>query len=170
MPESTPRGQLRWLWLSVIIIVADFASKYYVLHHFAYSRPWQLFPGFDITLLYNTGAAFSLLDGQQGWQVYIFAGLAVLISLAILIWISRLPRYENVCAIGLCLILGGALGNLYDRLAYTYVIDFIDIHYHAWHWPAFNIADAAICSGAFLVILRSFARGGKDKKSGNDAA
>lgn len=146
-------GQLRWLWIAAAVMIADFVSKYLAVTHLTFAKPVGVFPGFELTLLYNYGAAFSFLDSQPGWQVFFLSGLAGVISLVILIWISRLPRNNNIAAIGLSLILGGALGNLYDRLTYGYVIDFIDVYYKNYHWPAFNIADMGICVGAFLVIL-----------------
>ena len=157
MPKPS-KGQLRWLWVAVFVLILDFVSKFLAAKHLTYAVPKKIFPGFELTLLHNYGAAFSFLDNQPGWQIFVLSAIAIMVSLVILVWISRLDRSANIFAIGLSLILGGALGNLYDRLAYGYVVDFIDIYYKNYHWPAFNIADAAICVGAFLVILKSFSK------------
>jgi signal peptidase II len=106
--------------------------------------------------VHNTGAAFSFLSDAGGWQRWLFAGLAVGMSIVISVWLTRLKPNETFIAIALSLILGGAIGNLVDRLAYGYVIDFLDIYYGNWHWPAFNIADSAITVGVVLMLIDSF--------------
>ena len=109
-------------------------------------------PFVNLTLTHNTGAAFSLLHRAGGWQRWLFAALAVVVSIAIVIWLKRLPRNARWTAAGLALVLGGALGNLWDRLAHGYVVDFIDFYYGEWHWPAFNVADSAITLGAVMLV------------------
>jgi signal peptidase II len=106
--------------------------------------------------VHNTGAAFSFLSDAGGWQRWLFAGLAVGMSVVISVWLTRLKENETLIAVALSLILGGAIGNLIDRLAYGYVIDFLDVYYETWHWPAFNIADSAITVGVVLMLIDSF--------------
>jgi signal peptidase II len=116
----------------------------------------EVMPHFNFTLAYNYGAAFSFLADAGGWQRWFFTGLAAVFSVVISVWIARLKPTAKLEAISLSLILGGAVGNLIDRLLFGYVIDFLDIYYGSYHWPAFNIADSAICVGAVLLILDSF--------------
>jgi signal peptidase II len=118
-----------------------------------------LLPFFKLTYVHNTGAAFSFLSEAGGWQRWFFAGLALVISVVIAVWLSRLEKNETLLAVALSLILGGAVGNLIDRLAYGYVIDFLDVYYGTWHWPAFNIADSAITLGVVLMLAESFGLG-----------
>jgi signal peptidase II len=110
-------------------------------------------PFFNIVLVYNEGAAFSFLSDQGGWQRWLFAGLAVIVSLVLVAWISRLGRDDRWLAIALSLVVGGAVGNLIDRVLYGHVIDFLDLYYDQWHWPAFNIADSAIFLGVVLMLI-----------------
>jgi signal peptidase II len=112
-------------------------------------------PFFNLTLLHNTGAAFSFLSEAGGWQRWFFALVALIISAVILLWLKRLPRDKVWLAVALALVLGGALGNVWDRITLGYVIDFLDIYYQGWHWPAFNIADSAISVGAAMLIIDS---------------
>jgi len=153
--SKAKKGQLRWLWVAAAVMVTDFMTKSMATMKLTYGVPKEIFPGFNLTLLHNYGAAFSFLNDQPGWQVFFLSAIAIIVSFGILIWISRLNRTDNITAIGLSLIMGGALGNVYDRLTYGYVIDFIDLHYGSYHWPAFNIADSAICVGAFIIIIIS---------------
>ena len=113
-------------------------------------------PFFNFTLMHNTGAAFSFLADQGGWQRWFFAVLALGVSLVLAVWLSRLKAHETWLALALSLVLGGAIGNLIDRVYYGYVIDFIDVYYNASHWPAFNIADSAISVGAVMLIIDTF--------------
>lgn len=113
--------------------------------------------------MHNKGAAFSFLSEAGGWQRWFFAGLALVISMVIAVWLSRLKRHETLMAVALSLVLGGAIGNLIDRLAYGYVIDFLDVYYQTWHWPAFNVADSAITLGVMLMLAESFGLGGPKK-------
>ena len=121
---------------------------------------------FDFTLAYNRGAAFGMLSDAGGWQHWFFALVATAVSAALVVWIWRTPREQKLLPFGLAMILGGALGNLYDRLALGHVIDFISWHYQGWYWPSFNIADAAICVGAACLIIDMFKN---PQKGGPDA-
>ena len=150
---------LKWLWLSVLAIVLDQGSKLTVDSLMQLYQSIPVLPYFNLTYVHNTGAAFSFLSEAGGWQRWFFAGLAVLISSGITVWLAKLKPQETLLAIALALVLGGAVGNLIDRLAYGYVIDFIDVYYENWHWPAFNIADSAITLGVVLMIAESFGLG-----------
>ncbi|OAI15763.1 signal peptidase II [Methylomonas koyamae] len=150
---------LKWLWLSALVLVLDQASKLAIDAHFQLYESIPLLPNFNLTYARNTGAAFSFLAQAGGWQRWLFAGLAVVMSGIISVWLYRLKRHEPLMAWALSLVLGGAVGNLIDRVAYGYVIDFLDVYYQDWHWPAFNIADSAICVGVGLMLLESFGVG-----------
>ncbi len=147
---------LKWLWLSVVAIVLDQASKIAIKSAMQLYQSIDLVPFFNLTYVHNTGAAFSFLSEAGGWQRWFFACLAIVVSAVIAVWIARLEKHETLLAVALSLILGGAIGNLIDRVAYGYVIDFLDVYYQNWHWPAFNIADSAITLGVFLMLLESF--------------
>lgn len=151
--------QLKWLWLSLLALVLDQGSKLIVDSSMQLYQSIPILPFFKITYLHNTGAAFSFLSEAGGWQRWFFAGLALVISIIITVWLSRLQKHETLLAIALSLILGGAVGNLIDRLAYGYVIDFLDVYYDTWHWPAFNVADSAITLGVVLMLAESFGLG-----------
>jgi signal peptidase II len=151
-----PRRNLRWLWLSVAVIVLDQLTKQLAVDLLEMHQPVAVAPFLNLTLTYNTGAAFSLLNDAGGWQRWLFAGLSVVVSIVIVAWLRRIPSGERWLACGLALVLGGALGNLWDRLLIGAVVDFIDVYYQRWHWPAFNVADSAICVGAALLIISTF--------------
>lgn len=154
--ENQTAGNLRWLWLSAAVVVLDQATKIVAEHMLVMHRPVELMPFLNLTLTYNTGAAFSLLSQAGGWQRWFFAGLSVAVSVVLVIWMWRSSPRERWLACGLALVLGGALGNLWDRLVLGAVVDFIDVFYGSWHWPAFNIADSAICVGAFMLVISTF--------------
>ena len=147
---------LKWLALSLLAVVLDQASKWAVDSSMQLYQSIPLVPYFNLTYVRNTGAAFSFLSEAGGWQRWFFAGLAIVISIVIAVWLVRLKQHETLLAVALSLVLGGAIGNLIDRLAYGYVIDFLDVYYQTWHWPAFNIADSAITLGVVLMLLESF--------------
>jgi signal peptidase II len=147
---------LKWLWLAVLSLGLDQASKLIIDNVMQLYESRAVFAFFNLTYVHNTGAAFSFLSDAGGWQRWLFAGLAVGMSILISVWLTRLKPNETFIAIALSLILGGAIGNLVDRLAYGYVIDFLDIYYGNWHWPAFNIADSAITVGVVLMLIDSF--------------
>jgi len=153
---------LKWLWISAVTLVLDQASKLAVDGNMQLFESIPLLPYFNLTYVHNTGAAFSFLAQAGGWQRWLFAGLAVVMSGIIAVWLHRLQKHETLMAVALSLVLGGAIGNLIDRVAYGYVIDFLDVYYQNWHWPAFNIADSAICVGVGLMLLESFGVGRKD--------
>jgi len=150
---------LKWLWLSAMTLLLDQASKLAVDGSMELFESIPLLPSFNLTYVHNTGAAFSFLAQAGGWQRWLFAGLALVVSGIIGVWLMRLQKHETLMATALSLILGGAIGNLIDRVAYGYVIDFLDVYYQQWHWPAFNIADSAICIGVALMLLESFGMG-----------
>ena len=147
---------LKWLWLSLLVLVLDQVSKIAVSHSMTLFESIPIMPSFNLTHVHNQGAAFSFLSKAGGWQRWFFAGLATIISIGLTIWLARLKSHERLLATALALILGGAIGNLIDRLLYGYVIDFLDVYYQDWHWPAFNIADSAITLGVGLMLLESF--------------
>lgn len=155
----------KWLSLSAITLILDQASKLAVDGNMALFDSIPLLPSFNLTYVHNTGAAFSFLAQAGGWQRWLFAGLALIVSGIITTWLLRLEKHETLMATALSLILGGAIGNLIDRVAYGYVIDFLDVYYQQWHWPAFNIADSAICIGVALMLLESFGIGKKNHSS-----
>lgn len=141
---------VHWLWLSAAVIVADQISKQLVVNNLALFDRIHLFDWLNLTLMHNTGAAFSLFAGATPW---FFVALSVLVSIGILIWMRRHPHGERLVAVSLALILGGALGNGIDRATRGFVVDFVDFHIHGWHYPAFNVADSAIVLGAILLGL-----------------
>lgn len=150
--------RLHWLWIALVIVVLDQWTKGLAEAHLAMYRPVEILPFFNLTLAYNEGAAFSFLAGAGGWQRWFFSLIAVVASVVILLWLLR-GRDGPVVALALSLILGGALGNLWDRIALGHVVDFLDFHWAGWHFPAFNIADAGITVGAALIIIDMFTSG-----------
>ena len=142
-----------WLWLSLGIIIIDHITKLLALAKLTLHQPVSVLPFFNFTLIYNKGAAFGFLNSAAGWQRWLFAAVAILVSAIILRWLYRLPAKQTGSAVALSLILGGALGNLWDRIYFGYVIDFFDFHIKNWHFPAFNIADSAITIGAIILII-----------------
>ena len=154
---------LKWLWLSLLAVVLDQGSKLAIVGSMKLYQSIPVMPYFNLTYVHNTGAAFSFLSEAGGWQRWFFAGLALVISIVIAVWLARLKKHETLLAVALSLVLGGAIGNLIDRLAYGYVVDFLDVYYQTWHWPAFNIADSAITLGVILMLAESFGLGGSKK-------
>jgi signal peptidase II len=156
--DNKPAGSFPpypWLWLIVtaIIIVADWHTKQLATQGLEMYRPHQVNSWLNMTLAHNYGAAFSFLSDAGGWQRWFFVVLASVVSVGLLVWLLRLPRSEWLTGLGLALILGGAIGNLLDRIQLGYVIDFIDVYYNDWHYPAFNVADSAITCGVILLLL-----------------
>jgi len=150
---SKQTNALSWLLLSVLIIVADQVSKWLVLQHFQLHDSLPVIAGLlNWTLAYNEGAAFSFLSDAGGWQRWFFTALAVIVSAILVVWLSRTNRADWRTAMPLALIIGGAIGNVIDRIRLGHVVDFIDVHYGTWSWPAFNIADSAISVGAVMLI------------------
>jgi signal peptidase II len=147
---------LKWLGLSLLVIFLDQVSKLAIAGSMQLYQSIPVMPFFKLTYVHNTGAAFSFLSEAGGWQRWFFATLALVISGVIAVWLARLKHDETLLAVALSLVLGGAIGNLIDRLVYGYVIDFLDVYYQTWHWPAFNIADSAITLGVILMLVESF--------------
>ncbi|PWV59309.1 signal peptidase II [Plasticicumulans acidivorans] len=146
---------LRWLWLSGLVLVIDQLTKFVAESVLAPYQPVAVLPSFNLMLAYNTGAAFSFLATAGGWQRWLFTVLALTVSAALLVWLRRLQATERRLAVALALILGGAVGNMLDRLLWGHVIDFIDVYLGSNHWPAFNVADSAISVGAVLLVFDS---------------
>jgi signal peptidase II len=144
----------RWLFLSALVIAADQISKHYIVEHFGEFEVASVLPVLDITLMHNVGAAFSLLASASGWQRWFFIALAGVVSVGLGIWLVRLPATARMLtAAGLALVLGGALGNVIDRIRLGSVVDFIHFHWDRAYFPAFNVADSAITVGAALLLL-----------------
>jgi len=146
----------RWGWLSVLVIALDQASKYLAEVLLDLHQPVPVLPSFNLTLTYNTGAAFSFLAGAGGWQRWFFLGLGTAVSVGLIVWLWRLKPGDNWLAVALALILAGAVGNLIDRAWLGQVIDFIQVYYDRWYFPVFNVADIAINIGAALLVVDSF--------------
>ena len=138
-------GNLRWIWLTLVILALDISSKAFVNHDMHLGQSVEVFPVLNIALAHNVGAAFNFLESAGGWQQWLFGILALFVSIIIFVWLWRMPRKANWPACALSLVLAGALGNLYDRLSYGYV--------GTWHWPAFNVADSAIVLGVIMLLL-----------------
>ncbi|WP_439107222.1 signal peptidase II [Congregibacter sp.] len=145
----------RWYGLATVIVAMDQGSKWLASSELAYATPVKILSWFNLTLHHNEGAAFSFLAGAGGWQRWFFAVLALVVSGMIAYWIKELKPRQWQLSLALALVLGGALGNLVDRVYLGYVVDFISVHYRDWYFPTFNVADAAISVGAFLIIIDS---------------
>ena len=167
MPDTARFGRLKWLWLSLLVFVLDQASKLFFENSLSLYQQIVIVPDyFSWTLAYNKGAAFSFLASESGWQRWFFAAVAVVVSVVLVVWLKRLKAHETWLALALALVLGGAIGNLFDRVVYGHVIDFILVHWqNRWYFPAFNLADSAITLGAILLALDMF----KPQKSGEPA-
>jgi signal peptidase II len=148
---------LPWFAGAAAIVLADRLTKLWMLDAFAPGERLPVTGFFNLVLVFNKGAAFSFLAGASGWQTPVFAAISGVAAVVITVLILRHPGNRMLCA-ALGLILGGALGNLWDRLLWGHVVDFLDFHAAGWHWPAFNVADSAISVGAALLILESFVR------------
>ncbi|GLX14955.1 MULTISPECIES: signal peptidase II [Pseudomonas] len=161
-------GKLGWVWLSVVVFVIDQVTKFWFDNNLQMWERITVIPNvLDWTLAYNTGAAFSFLAGASGWQRWLFTLIAVAVSVVLVVWMKRLKADETWLAVGLALVLGGALGNLVDRVIFGHVVDFILVHWQSsWYFPAFNIADSAITVGAVLLALDMF----KSKKPEEEVA
>lgn len=167
---------LKWAWISIIVILLDQLTKFYISDSLSLCRPGGcehivLLPFFKFTLLHNTGAAFSFLSEAGGWQRWGLTILSSGVSAALLVWLYRLTKDERLLAVALALILGGAIGNLIDRVSLGYVVDFVVLHYDRFYFPAFNVADASISVGGALLVLDlilSARRGtGRDRQDNN---
>jgi signal peptidase II len=147
---------LRYLWLAGLVLVVDQITKYLALTYLTFAVPVAVMPHFNLTLVYNYGAAFSFLADMGGWQRWFFAVLAMAVSAGLLFWLSKLKAKPTFEVLGLNLILAGAIGNLVDRVLFGKVTDFLDFYYGAWHYATFNIADVAISVGAAMLIIYEF--------------
>lgn len=147
---------LKWLCISAVVVVLDLLTKHWIQANIAYGEHVRVTSFFDLVLFHNEGAAFSFLAGAGGWQRFLFSAIAVAASAVIVYLLRKHPERKLFC-LGLSLVLGGALGNLYDRVTLGYVVDFIFLHYQQeYYWPAFNIADSAISGGVILLLIDSF--------------
>jgi len=155
-PAPAPRLG-RWLALALLLIVLDQATKLYFNGAFEYGERVNVLPVFDFTLLYNRGAAFSFLAAQAGWQRWFFTALGI-VAAVVIVWLLRRHAAQSRFCLALTLILGGALGNVIDRLAHGHVIDFLLFYWKDWHYPAFNLADVCITCGAILLVLDELLR------------
>jgi signal peptidase II len=155
MISEEKRGRaVTWLLLSACVVLADQVSKAYITRHFMEFEFTRILAVLDVTCMHNVGAAFSFLASASGWQRWLFIGLAGVVSIGIIVWLIRLPRGTHaLLAAGLALVLGGALGNVIDRIRLGYVIDFIHFHWDRAYFPAFNVADSAITVGAACLLL-----------------
>ncbi|MCU7879610.1 MAG: signal peptidase II [Candidatus Thiodiazotropha sp. (ex Lucinoma aequizonata)] len=144
---------IRWLWLSLMLILLDQASKQFAESVLTVYESVTVLPFFDLTLLYNKGAAFSFLSDQGGWQRWFFIILAIGVTIVLIGWLWCLKREEQWIAVALSLIIGGAIGNVIDRIVFGQVIDFLHFHYQGHYWPAFNVADSAITVGVAIMLF-----------------
>lgn len=158
--EKVELGMVHWLWLSGVVLVLDYITKLITINTMHLHERIELLPFFNLTRAHNYGAAFSFLAGAGGWQRWFFAVISIGVSIALVIWLKKTPKNDRWMACCLALIVGGALGNLYDRLVYGYVVDFLDFHGSIFkavlgysHFPAFNVADIAISVGAFMMAV-----------------
>lgn len=156
MKNSFSESGLRYLWLAGLVLVVDQITKYLAVTYLTFAVPVAVMPHFNLTLVYNYGAAFSFLADMGGWQRWFFAVLALAVSAGLVFWLSKLKAKPTFEVLGLNLILAGAIGNLIDRVLFGKVTDFLDFYYGAWHYATFNIADVAISVGAAMLIIYEF--------------
>ncbi|MDY6816645.1 MAG: signal peptidase II [Pseudomonadota bacterium] len=167
MIDKATGPKLKWLWLAALVIAIDLGTKAMASAMLTYGDPVPVMPMFNLTLLHNTGAAFSFLARADGWQRWFFVVLGLVVSVVLVNWLRKLQPHETWTAVAIALILGGALGNVYDRVVHGYVVDFLHFYWQDWHFPAFNLADTAITIGAGMMILdifRKSANGGDAEK------
>lgn len=148
----------RWLWLAAAITALDQLTKIAIERSFTYGERLQIVPGlFDLTLVYNRGAAFSFLADAAGWQRWFFIGLGV-VAAGFIVWLLSRHASQRLFALALAMILGGAIGNVIDRIVHGHVVDFVLLYWQRFHWPAFNVADSAITVGAVLLVIDELRR------------
>ena len=152
--REAPRSWMRWLVLSAIVVAADLATKAWIVSLFETGEVRRVTSFFNLVLVYNTGAAFSFLAGAGGWQRWFFIAVSTIVSVVI-VWMLRRHSQERLLSTALALVLGGALGNLYDRVTLGRVVDFVQLHAAGYYWPAFNVADSAITAGVVLLVWES---------------
>lgn len=160
---------LKYLWITLLVIVLDQISKQLAEYYLVFHVPVPVIPLFNLTLSYNTGAAFSFLSEAGGWQRWFFIAMALIVSTAIVIWMRKLSPQDKWVAIALGMVLGGALGNVIDRILFGHVIDFLHVYYQQWSWPIFNIADSAIFVGVAILLIDSFFGSGHKTKQESKA-
>jgi signal peptidase II len=149
------RGIYQWFALSLVVIIIDIYTKHLVQNAFEYGEHLRVAPFFDLVRYHNEGAAFSFLADAGGWQQWFFAFISI-IAIIVISYLLVKHRTQALFCLGLALVLGGAVGNLYDRLTLGYVVDFLLFYYKSWYWPAFNVADSAICIGVACLFIDSF--------------
>jgi signal peptidase II len=147
---------LRLLWLSALVVALDQVSKFWILAVFDDYQVVEILPVFNLTLVYNTGAAFSFLSDAGGWQRWFFITVAAVVTVVMTVWLAGLRSHERLTGVGLALVVGGAVGNLIDRVWLGKVIDFLQLYWQQWYWPAFNLADSAITVGVVLLLFDAF--------------
>lgn len=140
-----------WLWLSLLVIIADQWSKYLAVEHLVYAQPAEILPFLDFRLVYNTGAAYGLLSSFSSWHVIVLSLVSIVVTLCLLVWLSRLEHFQYLKACALALLIGGAIGNAIDRIYLNYVVDFISVHWNSHYFAIFNVADSAVTVGAILL-------------------
>jgi len=160
--KKTKNNRILWLLLAAVWVLFDQYTKYLSVDNLTVVKPKTLFPGFDLILSYNTGAAFGILADASGWQQWFFIVLAILVGIVVFHWLGKLSAKDKKTGLALSLVLGGAMGNLIDRITYGYVIDFIVIYYKDWQWPAFNIADFLIDQAVYRARMIDFLIGAPD--------
>lgn len=160
-----PPLPLMWLAVSALVILLDWQTKQIASASLVLYRPHEIFSWLNMTLAHNYGAAFSFLSNAGGWQRWFFVMLSSVVSVVLLVWLLRLPRPEWRTGLSLALIIGGAVGNLIDRIQLGYVVDFIDVYVRDWHYPAFNVADSAITVGVVLLLLDGILQALKQKNA-----
>ncbi|AGM41434.1 lipoprotein signal peptidase [Spiribacter salinus M19-40] len=155
LPETARAPSALWPGVSLAgtVVIADQLTKWLALAQLAPYQPVAVAPGLNVTLAFNPGAAFSFLAASGGWQRWLLSGLALAISAYLVYWLAGVSRRDRLQMLGLAGVLGGAIGNLIDRLYLGAVVDFIDVYYGEWHWPAFNLADSAITLGVIAILL-----------------
>ncbi len=155
---SVKQSGLRWLWLALLVFIADIGIKFLVMDSMGYG--WEnrieILPFFNLIYVHNHGAAFSFLSEQSGWQRWLFTGIAFLVVMMLVVWMRKLPAQEKWNNSAYALIIGGALGNVCDRIIHGFVVDYLDFYFGQYHYPAFNLADTAICIGAIMLIFDGF--------------
>ena len=161
--KSGGAGMLHWLGLALIILIADQFTKVLVMGYYRLGDSTYVWPFFNLVRAHNTGAAFSFLASASGWQRWLFTGIGVVATIFI-IWMLRSHAGQKLFSFALSCILGGAVGNVVDRLLHGYVVDFLQFHWGGWYFPAFNVADSAITVGAVCLILDEILRVRRSKK------
>jgi signal peptidase II len=163
------KNAFAWLAVSFAVMWLDWITKQWATESLSPFQPVEVLPWLNWILAHNTGAAFSFLADAGGWQRWFFTVLALVVTVALLVWLFRLQRGQWHLGLALGLLIGGAIGNLVDRLRLGYVVDFIDVHYGGWHWPAFNVADSAITCGIAILLLDALLDSLRGRKSAGDA-